>query len=72
LADDYTRTGDARLAVTLPVNEAVCAITRVNGAFRGDGEIAQIENVNGMWVLWGTSQQANTSIGAQCVYLNQQ
>jgi hypothetical protein len=64
------RVGDAPISL-LPDSEGICAITSVHGAFRGDGEIAQIIDQDGAWVLWGTSQQANTSVGVQCVYYDQ-
>ncbi|HEX3344462.1 MAG TPA: hypothetical protein VHS09_07800 [Polyangiaceae bacterium] len=62
--------GQAPVAM-LPVNEAVCALTEVQGGFRGAGEQVQISNFGGTWYLWGTSQQSGTGARAQCLYLNQ-
>ncbi len=55
----------------LPVSQGVCALTEVQGGFRGGGEKVEILNLGGTWYLWGASQQANTGARARCVYLNQ-
>ncbi len=62
--------GQAPVAM-LPVTEAICALTEVQGGFRGAGEQVQISNFGGTWYLWGTSQQSGTGARAQCLYLNQ-
>jgi hypothetical protein len=64
------RAGQAPVPM-LPVSQGVCALTEVQGGFRGGGEKVEILNLGGTWYLWGTSQQPNTGAGARCVYLHQ-
>jgi hypothetical protein len=71
ISNQYNWTvGDQPVAM-MPASEAVCALTQVDGGFRGSGENVYIENLGGTLYLWGESWQANTTVGARCVPLNQ-
>jgi hypothetical protein len=67
----YSWSAGQQPVALLPVSEAVCALTEVQGGFRGNGEQVQISNFGGTWYLWGTSAQSGTGARASCVYLHQ-
>jgi hypothetical protein len=51
----------------MSINDGICGLTAVSGAFRGDGEYVRIENIGGFWQLSGSSKQQGVSGHARCV-----
>ncbi|MGD0524005.1 MAG: hypothetical protein ABSE49_02610 [Polyangiaceae bacterium] len=67
----YTwKTGDAPVELG-SASDIVCALSEVQGGFRGGGEEIEILNLGGTYYLWGKSEQPNTGAQAVCMYLHQ-
>jgi hypothetical protein len=67
----YTwKTGEAPVELGSASN-VVCALSEIQGGFRGGGEEVEILNLGGTYYLWGKSQQPNTGAQAVCMYLHQ-
>lgn len=56
-----------------PVDKAVCGITAISGGFRGGGEVVQISQSGGNWVLSVDNQQSGgyVNVAALCVMREQ-
>jgi hypothetical protein len=54
----------------IPDSDGICGLTAVIGAFRGDGEHVQVQDVNGVWQLSGSSGQTGVMAQARCVQFN--
>jgi hypothetical protein len=51
----------------ISVNDGICGLTAIGGAFRGGGEYVRIDNVDGFWQISGASQQQGVVAQARCV-----
>lgn len=52
-------------------SDGICTLTGLSGKFAGAGESVEIGEVNGYWVLRGTSMQQGVAATAQCVPFSQ-